>query len=83
MNESLVFSFALLKSVRKVPHATQGLTQSRVNVSVLSVCVCSMGLKVPAVVVEAKAALDAGQCVVIGLQSTGEVSQCVCERGEK
>ena len=39
---------------------------------------CSMGLKVPAVVAEAKAALDAGHCVVIGLQSTGEVSVCVC-----
>ena len=35
----------------------------------------------PAVVAEAKAALDAGHCVVIGLQSTGEVSVCegVCE----
>nr|KAG5712361.1 hypothetical protein BaRGS_023940 [Batillaria attramentaria] len=33
-----------------------------------------MGLKVPAVVAEAKAALDIGQCVVIGLQSTGEAS---------
>ncbi|KAK7504954.1 hypothetical protein BaRGS_00003982 [Batillaria attramentaria] len=33
-----------------------------------------MGLKVPAVVAEAKAALDNGQCVVIGLQSTGEAS---------
>ena len=36
-----------------------------------------MGLKVPAVVAEAKAALDTGHCVVIGLQSTGEVSACV------
>lgn len=33
-----------------------------------------MGLKVPAVVKEARAALDAGQCVVIGLQSTGEAA---------
>ena len=41
----------------------------------MSVTVYSMGLKVPAVVAEAKAALDAGHCVVIGLQSTGEVSQ--------
>ena len=32
-----------------------------------------MGMKVPAVVAEAKSALDAGHCVVIGLQSTGEV----------
>ena len=44
----------------------------------MSVTLYSMGLKVPAVVAEAKAALDAGHCVVIGLQSTGEVSQCVC-----
>ncbi|XP_076442125.1 uncharacterized protein LOC143281076 isoform X2 [Babylonia areolata] len=33
-----------------------------------------MGLKVPAVVKEAKAALEAGHCVVIGLQSTGEAA---------
>ncbi|KAL8572547.1 hypothetical protein ACOMHN_040451 [Nucella lapillus] len=33
-----------------------------------------MGLKVPAVVKEASTALDAGQCVVIGLQSTGEAA---------
>lgn len=32
-----------------------------------------MGMKVPAIVAEAKAALEAGQCVVIGLQTTGEV----------
>ncbi|KAK7104354.1 uncharacterized protein [Littorina saxatilis] len=33
-----------------------------------------MGLKVPAVVAEAKAALETGHCVVIGLQSTGEAA---------
>lgn len=33
-----------------------------------------LGIKVPAVVREAKAVLDAGYCVVIGLQTTGEAS---------
>ncbi|EDV27087.1 uncharacterized protein TRIADDRAFT_54670 [Trichoplax adhaerens] len=33
-----------------------------------------MSLKVPAIVREAKAALDEGYCVVIGLQTTGEAS---------
>ena len=33
----------------------------------------SFGVKVPIIVKEAKAALDAGYCVVIGLQTTGEV----------
>lgn len=33
-----------------------------------------VSMKVPAVVRLARAALDAGQCVVIGLQSTGETS---------
>ena len=32
-----------------------------------------MGMKVPTIIQEAKAALDHGQCVVIGLQTTGEV----------
>ena len=41
------------------------------------VFVNSVGLKVPAVVAEVKAALSAGRCVVIGLQSTGEVI-CIC-----
>jgi len=42
----------------------------------LRVCLCahSLGLKVPAVVDEVKSSLAAGLCVVIGLQSTGEVS---------
>ena len=34
----------------------------------------SMGIKVPAVVDIAKKALAENQCVVIGLQTTGEVS---------
>jgi hypothetical protein len=33
-----------------------------------------MGLKVPAIVADAKKALEDGHCVVIGLQTTGEVS---------
>ena len=33
----------------------------------------SMGMKVPAIVEETKKALEAGYCVVIGLQTTGEV----------
>ena len=33
----------------------------------------SMGMKVPAIIAEAKSALEAGHCVVIGLQTTGEV----------
>ena len=37
----------------------------------------SLGLKVPAIVKEARAALDRGHCVVIGLQTTGEVSTIV------
>jgi hypothetical protein len=32
-----------------------------------------MGMKVPAIVEETKKALEAGYCVVIGLQTTGEV----------
>ena len=31
-------------------------------------------MQIPSVVAEARAALDAGQCVVIGLQSTGEAA---------
>ena len=34
----------------------------------------SMGMKVPAIVEETKKALEAGYCVVIGLQTTGEAS---------
>ena len=34
----------------------------------------SMSMKVPSVVQEAQQALQDGYCVVIGLQSTGEVS---------
>ncbi len=37
------------------------------------ICVVSMGIKVPEIVSEAKAALAAGHCVVLGLQTTGEV----------
>lgn len=33
-----------------------------------------MGLKVPAIVAEAQAALESGYAVIIGLQSTGEVN---------
>ncbi|XP_064614960.1 uncharacterized protein LOC135479136 [Liolophura sinensis] len=33
-----------------------------------------MGMKVPCIIREAKAALEGGQCVVIGLQTTGEAS---------
>ena len=33
----------------------------------------SMSMKVPAIVAEAKKALESGMCVVIGLQTTGEV----------
>ena len=33
----------------------------------------SMSMKVPTIVEEAQQALQAGYCVVIGLQSTGEV----------
>ena len=33
-----------------------------------------MSMKVPKIVEEAKQALDDGYCVVIGLQTTGEVS---------
>jgi len=42
----------------------------------LRVCLCahSLGLKVPAIVDEVKSSLAAGLCVVIGLQTTGEVS---------
>ena len=32
-----------------------------------------MGIKVPSIVEEAKKALESGYCVVIGLQTTGEV----------
>ena len=34
----------------------------------------SLGMKVPTIIKEAKDALDNGQCIVIGLQTTGEVS---------
>jgi len=34
----------------------------------------SLGMKVPAVIQQAQQALDDGFCIVIGLQSTGEVS---------
>ena len=34
---------------------------------------CSLGMKVPTIVKEAQHALDNGQCIVIGLQTTGEV----------
>ena len=34
----------------------------------------SMSMKVPKIVEEAKEALEDGYCVVIGLQTTGEVS---------
>ena len=33
----------------------------------------SLGMKVPTIITEAKEALDNGQCIVIGLQTTGEV----------
>lgn len=36
---------------------------------------CSMSMKVPAIVKEAKEALESGLCVVIGLQTTGEVCE--------
>ena len=39
----------------------------------VSVCLCSLGLKVPSIVEEVKTSLAAGLCVVIGLQTTGEV----------
>ena len=32
-----------------------------------------LGMKVPTIIKEAKEALDNGQCIVIGLQTTGEV----------
>ena len=34
----------------------------------------SLGMKVPAVIHEAEKSLEEGYCVVIGLQTTGEVS---------
>ena len=40
-----------------------------------------MSLKAPSVVEEAKKALADGHCVVIGLQTTGEVCLCVREYG--
>jgi len=43
------------------------------NIVFVSVCLCSLGLKVPAIVEEVKTSLAAGLCVVIGLQTTGEV----------
>jgi len=43
-----------------------------VNCGLCGVCL-SLGLKVPAIVDEVKSSLAAGLCVVIGLQTTGEV----------
>ena len=40
---------------------------------ILNFIFCSMSMKVPTIVQEAQQALQAGYCVVIGLQSTGEV----------
>ena len=40
---------------------------------ILLALISSMGIKVPAIIKLTKAALDKGQCVVIGLQTTGEV----------
>jgi len=37
----------------------------------------SLGLKVPAIVEEVKSSLAAGLCVVIGLQTTGEVCAAI------
>lgn len=37
-----------------------------------------MSMKVPAIVAEAKKALESGMCVVIGLQTTGEVRSASC-----
>ena len=39
--------------------------------------VISLGMKVPAIVAEAKTVLDSGHCVVIGLQTTGEVGHVI------
>ena len=41
---------------------------------------CSMSLKVPAIVEEVEKALSHNMCVVIGLQTTGEVMLCTCIR---
>ena len=38
------------------------------------VTMCTAGMQIPVVVQEAKAALAAGHCVVIGLQATGEAA---------
>lgn len=47
-------------------------------------CNFSLGIKVPTIIEEAKSSLEAGFCVVIGLQTTGEVSDldiyCNCFR---
>lgn len=40
-------------------------------------CNFSLGIKVPTIIEEAKSSLEAGFCVVIGLQTTGEVSDLV------
>lgn len=37
----------------------------------------SMSMKVPAIVSEAERSLASGFCVVVGLQTTGEVGACV------
>ena len=44
------------------------------NFPIIVLTIYSMSMKVPFIVNEAKEALESGNCVVIGLQTTGEVS---------
>lgn len=62
----------LMVTVKQLPkqHSLCSYIDFRLNVKNLF----SMGMKVPTIIQHAQEALQQGHCVVIGLQTTGEVS---------